>query len=360
MSFSKEFIHDLIMYAQQNRKIVSTTRLDYLIKLNYTNECQYENIWNHFTIISRGIIIDTNSSTIVAHPFNKFFNEFEYEKQGITIPLTPTYWITEKLDGTLIIPYRHHNELRLSSRGSFKNEYIEKAYQIMTFKDLPIEQYTFMFELISPEYSQGGFLVTKYDKEELILVGMRNNSTGQLLPPPEVIRIAHQYNLHPFTIVSNSINELKISQTKKDGSSLEGWVIFFDYQDGFLVKMKRLEYLNLFRALKNINMKSILKTLINNQFEEFLKSIPEELVQMVQEIYKTIQLQFNQRFIEIKQIFDSIPENIKQDQKDYSLYIIKHYPSHLLPYLYQYKSVQNKDAIQKQFYYELLKDQKGS
>jgi L-rhamnose mutarotase len=211
-----------------------------------------------------------------------------------------------------------------------------------------------MFELISPEYSQGGFLITKYETEELILVGMRDNLTDRLLKPPEIIAFARQYGLKPYTIFQNTIEDLKALQNTVVGSTSEGWVVFFDYADGFLVKIKRLEYLHLFRAMKNVNPKTVLTMLLNIQFEEFLKSLPEELHLIVMEIYHTIQQNFERKYNELLRIFDSIPEAVKEDQKDYSLYIIQHCSQGLLKYLYKYKSTQKKEDLQQIFYRESL------
>src|SRR5436190_10295222 len=46
----------------------------------YTNGCVYDRRWNLFSLISRGLILDTARREVVATPFPKFFN---YGEAGV-------------------------------------------------------------------------------------------------------------------------------------------------------------------------------------------------------------------------------------------------------------------------------------
>jgi RNA ligase len=346
-------VEALLKYANANRKMISVVTYGNLVKLNYTQECQNKKIWNEHTLISRGIIVNKETNQVEQHPFNKFFNEFEYLAMGTHIPFGLKYWVTEKLDGVLIVPYRVDGELRFSTRGSFANEYIDKATEIAPFTDLPVDQYTFMFELISPSYSQATFLVTKYDHDALVLVGARNNQTDLLLSPPEVIALAHTYHLPVYQTFDWSFDIVKQQQEERHNSTEEGWVVFFE--NGFLVKMKRMEYLQLFRAINQISLKKIVELLRDGLFESFLASLPEELVKTAIDLRVDIDQQFSEKCNEVIAEFNAIPEEVKTDQREFSLYIIQHCPQNLLKYLYLYKSTLSTEELHPMFYKECLR-----
>ncbi len=64
----------------------------------YTPRCVYEDGWDEFTRLARGLIIDEAARRVVATPFPKFFNLGE--RLG-TAPALP-FEAYEKLDGSLM------------------------------------------------------------------------------------------------------------------------------------------------------------------------------------------------------------------------------------------------------------------
>lgn len=334
-------VSELINYANENPELISMEKKGQLVKLNYTKHTQYHEIWNKYTIVSRGIIIDTRNNQIIAHPIDKFYNDFELEKKHIEIPYRLKYWITEKLDGIMIVPYRDDDgDLKFSTRGVFDNEFTEKAYKIATFKDLPLEEYSFIFELISPEYSTGAFLVTRYEKDALVLVGVRDKVTDELLTPLEVVKIANKYNLHRYQIYDNTLNGIQELKTRVIGSTLEGWVIFFENK--FLMKVKRTEYFNIFRAINQINYKTVLKTIMNNNYDNFIMTVPEEIRETIEKMHHIIEKGWKKQFNYILSIYQSIPEQVRIDRKAFFLYLMKE-----LPKFYNYLSLYYKNCYLK-------------
>jgi RNA ligase len=43
----------------------------------YTNRCVYENGWNDFAVLARGLILHPATRQVIATPFPKFFNAGE-------------------------------------------------------------------------------------------------------------------------------------------------------------------------------------------------------------------------------------------------------------------------------------------
>jgi hypothetical protein len=375
---TKTHVQKLLDYAEANPKLITITTLDTLVKLNYTrlvhhgDEMYVHIYWNDFTRISRGIIIDRETLEIIAYPFNKFYNEFEYENTAnmvrdlpnfkpnipYQIPWHLRYWILEKLDGVLVIPYYYNGDLRFSTRGSFNNPYIDKVYEIATFDSLPLDRYTFMFELVSPEFSRMGHLVTKYDEEALILIGIRDMKTHKLLLPPDVIALAKKYDLQHFKIFENTYQDIKQIQDMIIGSTIEGWVVFFE--NTFLMKMKRREYFNLFRAIKGINLKRVLNSLITGTYDNFIMALPEEVRPIVEKMYKTVRKARQARIKEVLRVFKRIPSEILKDRKRFFIWLNDKYSKEgdyfLKKYLAAYYLKRQEDALYELFYREMLKN----
>jgi len=348
-------VRELLDYVDSNPRLFRVSYNHDLIKINYSKECEYKKKWNEFTLITRGIMINSAALEIVALPFLKFFNEFEYEQMNVGIPTSEKYWITEKLDGILIIPYTTDNDLKFSTRGSFDNEYVRKANEVAYFDYLPVDKYTFMFELVSPEYS--GHLVTRYDNDDLVLIGMRDNATLRLLSPPEVVDFARKNDLHHYALYDDSLDKIKSVLNNIEGNTLEGWVVFFE--SGFLMKLKRLEYINLFRIYKKLNEKTVLKLLIENNFHDFLVMSDEEVRATLLSIKNSLD-DHAERFISfIKDVFYAIPQEIRADRKSFFLYIGKKNYSRIIKLFLKKFYVNGNESDLKKMYYRVRLSKKS-
>jgi len=353
-------ISSLLSYANAHPDMIRASKKGDLIKLCYTQSCQAIakhdiSVWNDHVVVSRGIIIDTATMRVIARPFNKFFNEFEYKKLSIPIPTHLQSWVTEKYDGVLIIPYRNGDRLAFSSRGGFENEYIDMAHHIATFDDLPVERYTFMFELISPkftDYAKNGHLVTSYDRNALILIGVRDMGTKKLLTPPSVIKLARSLDLEPYHVHDVSIENIHESKRDINGSSFEGWVIFF--KNTFLVKIKRDEYFHRFASARWLSRKNVIKSLRDKVFDQRVAGLHESIRPHAIAMYKNTRKKRDEFLKNIDIIFHRIPNIIKQDRQSYFFFIKKHYPDvdKYLSAMYCKKG--NADVLHKMFYRDCL------
>lgn len=314
---------DLIKYARRHPDLIRVKYQDTLVKLNYSKHTQAKAIWNPYTAASRGIIIDAESGKVLVYPFRKFFNKFEYEKYGIPIPNLP-YEVTLKYDGVMIIPYLYEGALHLSTRGDFQSAFITKADAVRYFDWLDCDHFTFMFELVSPSFSRArsrqGLLVTRYEADDLILVGMRDKRTGALLMPSQVIAYAQDHDLHHFTLVPHSLPQILGTEQRKATPTLEeGWVVH--YQNGLLLKIKRLEYLTYFFAISGLTKKRVLRALVQGKYAALRETTPEELVDALDEIRDPI-VAMRDAFVEqVIQDFTAIPEEVRNDRRQFFLLI---------------------------------------
>src|SRR3990172_2759927 len=97
---------------------VRAERFDDLILFDYRASAQWDNRWNWFERVSRGLILNARSGEVVACPFDKFFN---WGENGHTSS-APLVEVTEKLDGSLGILYRRNGKYCIATRGAFHSD----------------------------------------------------------------------------------------------------------------------------------------------------------------------------------------------------------------------------------------------
>jgi len=88
---------------------------------NYTAKTQYNKMWDNYTLMCRGLILDSQHN-IIAKPFPKFFNLNETPETSRSNLPNEIPKISEKLDGVLGILYPEKNKVAISSRGSFTSD----------------------------------------------------------------------------------------------------------------------------------------------------------------------------------------------------------------------------------------------
>jgi len=114
---------------------------------NYTENVQFNKLWDNITSICRGLITDVNGK-IVGRSFNKFHN---YEEQNIKS--AKKCRIFDKVDGSLGILFFYNKEWIFSSRGSFDSPQAIKGKSMIPLELLDIldTDISYTFEIIYPE-----------------------------------------------------------------------------------------------------------------------------------------------------------------------------------------------------------------
>src|SRR5690348_14694447 len=136
--------------------LITVRSLDDLIIANYTPRCAFEGAWDDDTLACRGLILRvdqpwSDSERIVevaARPFDKFFNLGE----GGRAPASALVEVTEKLDGSLGILFRHAGGFRVATRGAFQSEQALWASEFLQSYDLRAlpDALTLLVEIIYP------------------------------------------------------------------------------------------------------------------------------------------------------------------------------------------------------------------
>ncbi|WP_163408219.1 T4 RnlA family RNA ligase [Flavobacterium ajazii] len=247
---------------------------------NYTQNAQFEKVWNEITISCRGLILDAEGN-VVARPFPKFFNLGEIEDE--ILPDT-TFEVYDKMDGSLGILYWINDKPFMASRGSFSSEQSDKANEMLHGKyeetwSLLDKTKTYLFEIIYPENR----VVLDYGKsEELVLLAIIDTESG------------NEFSLENigFPLVEK-FDGIKDIQTLKEMelANKEGFII--KYANNFRVKIKFEEYLRLHKIITQVSNLTIWEYLKNNQpFDEILEQVPDEFFNWVKQTKADLENEF--------------------------------------------------------------------
>ncbi|MFH6990021.1 T4 RnlA family RNA ligase [Flavobacterium collinsii] len=247
---------------------------------NYTQNAQFEKVWNEVTLACRGLILDENDN-VVARPFPKFFNLGEMENQ--ILPDT-TFEVYDKMDGSLGILYWIDEVPFMASRGSFSSDQSDKANEMLHGKyrnswSLLDKAKTYLFEIIYPENR----IVLDYSAaEELVLLAVIDTQSGEEFPLEDIG--------FPMVEKFDGIKDILILK-EMEVDNKEGFII--KYANDFRVKIKFEEYLRLHRIItqvSNLNIWEYLKT--NKSMEEILERVPDEFFDWVKQTKSDLENQY--------------------------------------------------------------------
>ncbi len=238
---------------------------------NYTQEAQYEGIWDHITLSCRGLILDKNNK-IVARPLPKFFNLGERDDQLIP---NEAFEVFEKLDGSLGILYWIGDQPFIATRGSFQSEQSAVANEILYAQYRHLipaldRSKTYLFEIIYP----GNRIVVDYgNRTDIILLAIIDTATGVEAP----------LNSMGFPVV-RKYNGVKDIHTLKDREEVnrEGFVIRF--ASGLRYKVKFTEYIRIHRLVTQVSNVTIWENLkAGDALHELIEKVPDEFYEWVKQ-----------------------------------------------------------------------------
>lgn len=244
------------------------------ILYNYTERATYDRVWTKETTQCRGLVT-TQDGTIVARPFDKFFNVGEL---GVTvedlIARPGAVEITDKLDGSMIALWYADGTWHTSTRGSFTSTQAGAA--LAWLGDLPsywnsmLRDFTLLCEWCAPDNR----VVLKYDLSMLVLIGARHNATGTDLHYQDLKNLGELTTLLVTPRQVDDLNALVVRRSLDIG--LEGWVA--RWPDGFRVKVKTEDYLRLHRLVTGFSASRVRDVLLaaGDAWSSYLADLPEE------------------------------------------------------------------------------------
>lgn len=251
---------------------------DALFLLNYTDRAQYQRAWDQYPVLvdCRGTVVDAEGRA-VAKPFRKFFNVGERPDTQLARLITlGVPEVIHKLDGSMCVLYPSAGGYRFTTRGSFTSwqasratELWEKSYATERTDQLD-RRATYVFELIGPENRH----VVRYDREDLVLIGVIATETGREWAYRAVAEEARR--LHLPHVDAEPIRGDWQSLTQAARTNFEGFVLFWPDHD-LRVKVKLEEYLRLNRIISGLSAHVVWEYLREGTgIEETRAAVPEE------------------------------------------------------------------------------------
>lgn len=225
----------------------------------YSDETVYERRWSPITLMARGLILDVESSSVVATPFPKFFNVQELDEgfEGSSVFAdhfklpSGGFEVFDKLDGSLIIIFYWRGEWRCATKGSLASDQAKWAQTWLHHHcDLSMldKSCTYLCEAIYPENK----IVIRYDDCDtgLHLLGAYDG-VGEEISSSDLRKLAEKLNwsvARPHAY--DSIAELLEIAGRLDSQS-EGFVLRF-VDCGTRVKIKGDEYCRIHRLISGL------------------------------------------------------------------------------------------------------------
>jgi RNA ligase len=199
----------------------------------YSAHCVYENAWDRFSLMARGLILHPQERRVLATPFPKFFNAGE---RGAAIPDLP-FEVFEKVDGSLAIIHQFAGEWRAATKGAFDSAQAAWVEARLRAQDLSalVPGATYLAEAVYPENR----IVVRYSKPELVLLAAYLED-GTEVPFDALAetaaalgwRVARRHAFASFSALAEHARGLPKTE--------EGFVIRF--VDGLRLKLKGDEY----------------------------------------------------------------------------------------------------------------------
>lgn len=275
---------------------------------NYTNRCQYLNLWDNITINCRGLVLDSNYD-IIARPFTKFFNIEEHN--GIKLPLLKNepYTVYEKLDGSLGILFCYNGKWIITTRGDFESYQANFANSILNSKykhklGTLDKNLTYLFEIICEKK-----VVDYKDTMDIFLIANIETKTGEEVPLTERgFCLANKYTEECFGI--DGLRKLK----ELDLKNKEGFVVKF--KSGTRVKIKFDSYILLSKAKISLTPKNIWLILKDGKEKEFLSTLDDELYEQYIPIRDNIVHRFNEILIDAINFYHGVLELKLKSRKE--------------------------------------------
>ena len=258
----------------------------------------------------RSIVVDIRNFKVISLPFYKFMNigeGVEYSLDSILHRLSCASLVeyADKADGSFIqatcidknyYKYYPYDTLLTTSKNIRDTEIYSAArkwYEAhINYKKLvyAYPEWTVMFEWISLEDRH----IVVYNKSQcgLYLIGMRHKETGVIKPYYELQEIANYFNIRVVETYSGSFDEIRESLKHFKSNEKEGYVM---NMDGFLVKLKCSDYLDMVSLLKSeASPNVVIRAVSNNSLDDLCSRLPdghrERAVWYADEVYEYLDL----------------------------------------------------------------------
>ena len=325
---------DLKPYILENSSITVSYKDDYIVvNYNVADKETFPDLSEgdiaRYRREMRGIIFDL-SGNVLRRPFQKFFNLGEREELLLgNIDFDEHHVILDKVDGSMVTPLMSLGQLRFATKAGITDmspaieAYVDQARaHYRSFCEYMIDiNHTPIFEYVSRDNR----IVLDYKEQNLILLGIRNNLTGNYISYKQQIIYAYPYYIPVVKEVYNSKNSIddfvRYIYNEKD---IEGVVVRFD--NGHMLKIKTEWYVNIHRAKDAcLHEKRVIEMILDSKTDDVLAFLPPDDAKKLSEYSNAFLSGLNERR---KDVVDSI-KRFKGSitRKEYALEVAPHFNS---------------------------------
>lgn len=287
----------------------------------------------------RSLVIDLVNEKIVLCPFAKFRNINECEETSLDkvvekMKSAKSIEITDKLDGSMQSARYYNGRIIMSGSQALDADnswrladgynMIQDDNYVTMLKCNP--DLTFIFEYISMKDAH----VVSYQKSEegLYLIGIRNVRDGVQFSYQAVINFANAYGVKTTKITDKTFDEVFETLGEYKAHEKEGYVLNID---GFMVKLKCDDYVNIHRILSNISsINLIIEKIAEDEFDDMISKVPSSYRDRVMKIANTIFEYIKSTDMIVNKYYD---KSNKTDKKTFMLWVDNNVPKEYRGYL---------------------------
>lgn len=228
----------------------------------------------------RGLIFDLHGN-VISPGFEKFMNLNEIEETRIEhVDMSRHHVILEKLDGSLVRPvpmpdgsYRLGTKMGLTEVALQPERWVTRHSNYdRFFRDLLANGLVPLMEWCSREQR----IVIDHPVDRLVLLAVRNVTTGEYLPLNMMLELAVDYQVEPVRRYPGTVESMQHLVTEtRDLKNQEGWVIWFD--NGYRIKIKADDYVRIHRAKDALTQeKNLLELILEEKLDDVKGFLPVE------------------------------------------------------------------------------------
>lgn len=231
----------------------------------------------------RGIVFSNDTGEILRRPYHKFFNVNEKdETQEHLIDLSKHHWNLEKLDGSMIVPFKVKNNIIWGTKMGDT----EVAQPVMKYIDsdpqLVESYYDFaswcLKHKISPIFewcSRKQRIVLDYAEDRLILTAMRNMYTGEYQPHDVLEEMGDIHKIPVVKSYSSQKDMRKFIEYVSGLQDVEGFVTRF--ADGHMIKLKCDWYCAIHKAKEStVFDRHIVAMIFDEKLDDVISHLTQE------------------------------------------------------------------------------------
>ncbi|MEH3065298.1 MAG: RNA ligase [Methylobacterium radiotolerans] len=298
----------------------------------YTQRCVYDQAWDAYSLMARGLIVDPAARRVEATPFPKFFNLGE---GGRTAPAGP-FEAYDKLDGSLIIAFYFAGRWRAATKGAFDSSQAAWAQARLDAMDTRhlAPGATYLFEAIYPE----NVIVVRYPVAGLYLLAAYHES-GVEMDYCELSRICIATGL-PLVASEgfDSIADMVRTATTLPGDK-EGFVVRFE--DGSRLKIKGDEYKRLHGLISRCTPLAVWEILAaGGNPDAMRRELPEEFWADFDQIYGILA----ERFLDLLGNLLTVAGEVSDlSARELGLRLLE-MPADVRPFLFAYRKADTPEA----------------